>query len=551
MLPETAQSQSMIWPPRSWAPVFETLREWSAWYSGDTNCLADFYRTEATKPAQRSWWKFWAKHRAGSREHQRQLHVPLAGDIAATSASLLFSEEPTIHIPEAHDTLSASPNASALEVEDRLREIWDYSNMHSTLLEAADTGAALGGVYLRVCWDKERYDYPFLSQVDADAAVPTFGYGQLQAVTFWQVLEDDKAPTPSASKVMRHLERYEPGFIFNGVYLGSADKLGERISLNAHPRTANLEEEVVLPDAQMLAVRYIPNVRPARKFRTMGYAARLGQSDFAGSEGLLDAFDEVWTSWMRDIRLGRSRIIVPEEWLRAEKAGPNSEDTILKFDTDQEVFVGMNVPPEQNQSAGITENQFTIRYQEHSATSLDLLDRIVTSAGYSPQTFGIRIEGRAESGTALQLRERKTFLTQQKKRGYWEQPMGELMGILLAIDAWMFGGAKAEFYPRFKMADSITPSSDEIATTVELINRAQAASVEVRVRTLHPDWSKEEVDLEVTRLRDELGMNVPDPSQLGSGLNSNLDAQGNIVDPTLDANGQPLQPAKNGATVHA
>ena len=480
------------WPPAGWERVFRAYAEWSAWYSGDPEALADFYGQAEPLLDRTPWWKFWARQRLGKeRQPRSQMHVPLAGDIAATSASLLFSEAPDVIVPLAH---GESPDAGAKAAEQRALDIFDQSNAHATLLEAAEAAAALGGVYLRVVWDKEQFPYPFLSPVHADAALPEFRWGQLWAVTFWRVVE------VTGGRVLRHLERYEPGLILHGLYRGSGERLGEAVELAAHPSTEGLQDQVALPD-NALAVRYIPNIRPNRRFRNVAWSA-LGASDFAGSESLLDALDECWTSWMRDVRVGKARLLVPEEWLE-------KKDGKLQFDVDQEVFVGLAMEPGQ-ENTGITENQFAIRFEEHSRTAMELMERIIVGAGYSPQSFGLRIEGRAESGTALRIRERKTFMTQQKKRRYWEQPLADLMRLLLVVDAHFLDGKAKPFPVRVDMADSIQPDPREIGESIELLNRAQAASVEVKVRMAHPDWGEEEVQAEAERLRAELGMMLPD-----------------------------------------
>lgn len=38
----------------------------------------------------------------------------------------------------------------------------------------------------------------------------------------------------------------------------------------------------------------------------------MGRSDYKGVEPMLNAFDETWSSWMRDLKVGRARIFVPE-----------------------------------------------------------------------------------------------------------------------------------------------------------------------------------------------------------------------------------------------
>ena len=434
------------------------------------------------------------------------LHVPIAGDIAATSANLLFSEAPTATIPEAHEE-SAPPGAVA--TQERLDELIEVGGLHNRLLEAAESCAALGGVYLRPVWDREVADHPILSVVQADAAVPEFRWGVLRAVTLWRVVEDD------GRIVWRHLERHEVdgqgrGIILHGLYRGTSDSLGTRMDLSAHPETTKLEPVVRLP-FEGLGIRYVPNMRPNRRFR----GTALGQSDYAGSEGLMDALDEVYTSWLRDIRLARARIVVPEEWLE-RRDGPDGRPRWI-FDLDREIFTSLNIDPASAQSAGITPSQFAIRTEEHARAALELLDRIISAAGYSPQSFGLKIEGRAESGTALRLRERKSLVTREKKARYWKPALEDVLQMMLAIDREVFGNTRIDpsFRPRVEIADSIVPDVTEVAQAVDLLARAQAASIETRVRMVHPDWSPEEVAAEVQRIREEQGLSLPDPIQTG------------------------------------
>ncbi|MEW1928476.1 hypothetical protein [Streptomyces sp. NPDC088360] len=42
----------------------------------------------------------------------------------------------------------------------------------------------------------------------------------------------------------------------------------------------------------------------------------MGRSHFQGIRDVFEAIDDVWTSWMRDIRLARARLIAPDGYLR-------------------------------------------------------------------------------------------------------------------------------------------------------------------------------------------------------------------------------------------
>src|SRR5690606_28662793 len=140
------------------------------------------------------------------------------------------------------------------------------------------------------------------------------------------------------------------------------DDIGRRVPLASHPATADLQDVVTFPAAMAntLAIRYVPNVRPSRLWRSDPIGAYLGRSDYAGSEALMDALDEAYTSWQRDIRLGKARITVPAEWLTA----PGGESKLV-FDEDKEVYTALDMDPMSIQGASAQMFQPAIRYQEH------------------------------------------------------------------------------------------------------------------------------------------------------------------------------------------
>jgi len=486
--------EGQTWPPKTWEDVFNLYAEHAAWYSGDPNQLANVHSRAVYTPTPRG--RFWAAD--VGQERRVMLHVPTAGDISTISADLLFGEAPKITIPEAEGEIS---DTKAAKTDKRLQEIIDAGDVLSRLLEGAESASALGGVYIRIGWHTAVANVPILSVVQADAAIPEFRWGLLQSVTFWRVVEDEN------QKIWRHVERHEKGRILHALYIGSWDNLGYQVNLKEHSATESLEKEIILP-FDGLAVRYIPNIRPHRRFRNLA----IGRSDYDGLEGLMDALDEVWTSWIRDIRLAKARIIVPQEYLeRIEDVNGNVN---YRFDIDQELFTPLEMSPEDDKK-GITPNQFAIRTEEHRTASLELLDRIISSAGYSPQTFGLKIEGRVESGTALNARERRTFMIKAKKERYWKAAIEDLLQIALIIDKEQFRSGVEPYRPNVEFQDSLANDPAQIAQSVELLNRAQAASIDTKVRMLHPDWSEQQIEAEVLTIKQEQGLIIEDPIQVG------------------------------------
>src|SRR6266403_135586 len=232
------------WPPANLAPAFARFAEHAAWWTGSPEDLGRVYgdgagyaydstsrNRIANHPSQYrggvvgrvARW-FWGEPIGDARQRSGKLHVPIAADIARTSAELLFAEPPKLTV-EAQDGDTAT--------QDRLNDLVD-DGVHATFLEAAEACAALGGVYLRICWDTAVADRPWLSVVHADAGVPEWRWGQLAAVTFWEELSND------GKEVIRHLERHEVGYILHGVYKGTGTDLGKPIDLAAFPETENL-----------------------------------------------------------------------------------------------------------------------------------------------------------------------------------------------------------------------------------------------------------------------------------------------------------------------
>jgi len=502
------ENPKMSWPPKEWEEVYNLYIEHDAWYSGDPNRLAAvysslipgaygpygdfFYNPSAPFMGGTPRGRFWATEL--KEERRVMIHVPIAGDLAALSSDLLFSEAPSFIIPEAHEEKSSN---DAKKAQDRLNQIIESGGVVNRLIESAESCAALGGVFIKPNWDTELAPFPIFSVAQADTAVPQFRWGFLTSVIFWKVIDEDD------DVVWRLLECHEDGVILNGLYKGTRDQLGIRVGLTAHSATADLED-VIHTGIKGVAVRYIPNIKPNRRFR----GSPLGMSDYSGNEGLMDALDEVFTSWMRDIRLAKARIIAPEQWLT------KGEDGSLKFDIDKEVFVGVNADPLSSDKAGITMNQFAIRTEEHQKTALELMDRIITNAGYSPQSFGLKIEGRAESGTALNIRERRSFLTKAKKERYFKPAIEDVLHMMLQLDREVFRSGVTVYRPTVAFNDSVAPDITTLATAVELINRAQAASVKTKVQLLHPDWSKEQVEKEAEEILKEQGIMTTETDDL-------------------------------------
>ncbi|MEV6073968.1 phage portal protein [Streptomyces sp. NPDC052069] len=463
------------------------MRVDDAWYSGDRARLADVY-SKHPRPSERRrlWGRRSTEQRVGRRENR--LHVPLAGDIARTSADMLFADMPKITVEDK-------------TTQKRLEALLDEGRVQQTLLGAAEQAAALSGVFLRVAWDRTLADRPLLTVMQPDAAMPEFRFGMLRAVNFWQELAGS-----TGQQVWRHIERHESGRVEHALYRGTADSIGRAVPLVEHPDTAELVATLdadgvsVSTGIRDLTAAYIPNMLPNRLNRS----SPMGRSDYAGVHDLFDALDETWSSWMRDIRLARARLIVPDGYLRGEGPGAGAS-----FDDDREVWHTLKMPP--NESNGITLNQFEIRVEEHQATAEATVRQAIQTAGYDAQAFGLDAKGQPATATEVDARTARGMVTRKKKAGYARHAIADQLHVMLQLDALLFGQKIKPERPRVEFGDGVAPSEQQTATTLDLLARAGAVSTRTKVKALHPDWDDTTTETEVAAILAETGAGAPDP----------------------------------------
>jgi hypothetical protein len=494
---------NIAWPPPHLKPALDSMHTWDTWWSGDPDRLESLYGGGTTGPDAKPYQfaggvvgklaRWWWGTPTGDGERRTKVHVPIAGDLCAGSADLLFSEPPTL-------TVDDDPTTKRLDV------LVD-DGMLATLQTAAEVGAALGGVYLRPVYDKGIADRPWLDAVHADRAVPEFAWGRLAAVTFWRIVHEEDG------QVWRHLERHERGRILHGLYQGTTGKLGRPVPLEDHPATAGLagavnDEAFVETGYDGLDVAHVPN-QLSRKWRANAALKDFGRSDLDGVETLMDQLDETYSSWMRDIRLGKGRILVPDAYLQAHGPGRGSS-----WNPDREAYAALNMLARPDSAGQLTVAQFAIRVKEHKETAEDLVNQILRSAGYSNQTFGLGGDV-AVTATEVVSKERRSMTTRGRKILRWRPALAHAVEALLAVDKAVFGGSIVPQRPNVEFEDSVQEDPLALANTVDVLRRAQAASTDTLVRMAHPEWDDTLVQEEVARIQQEQGMAVEDPMQAG------------------------------------
>lgn len=517
-------SGKTAWPPLQFHEPYADMDTWRAWYGGDTQHLASVYggpNAFMSNAKARSFFDlnrpsqyrggivgglarmFWGEPITPGQPHAK-LHVPIAADIAELSANLLWSDIPTVTV----DTDSADGAPALVATTDQIKRYLDDRG-HASMREGAEIAAALSGVYVRVVWDLSLRPRPWMDILGPDAVVPEWKWGMLAAATVWRELE----PLNGNTEVWRLLERHEPGSIGYGLYRGDADTLGMMMALDDHPETQELigqvnGDGVVETGIDRLLVSYMPNVGPNRQWDHIPEAKAFGRSDFAGIESLMGSLDEAWTSWMRDLRLGKARIMLPQSMLEVEGPGGGG-----LFDLDREVFVQLNMLDDGAGASSLAMNQFNIRVDEHERTVAALRHQILSAAGYSAQSLGD--EGTvAVTATEVAARERQSLTTRGLKILYQRPALLEVLTTMLYVDVTHCGAKGVD--PTVELTASwpqaVQPDPESTARTLSYLETAKAISTWMKVKTLHPEWDDEDVAEEVARIRDDAAAANPIPA---------------------------------------
>lgn len=552
-------AENTPWPPAQHAARYDKMRTNSIWYEGDPDKLSNTYKgghIETADAGVEGGFKskiytivhrwFWGTG-PGAGQKDSKIHIPVAEDIATLSSELLFAEPPLVRLdvpkiekpkdppkpspvtgtlppdpitgevpgPEAIGAPPTDPitgevetetvdDPAGIEAQETLEWILDRVGWHSLLLAAAETQSPLGSVCLRIAWDKEvDSKAPFLTRVDADAAIPEYKWGRLVAVTFWTTIESSK------SKVVRFLERYSPGKVEYAVYEGGYDNLGKRKPVTDYDQLAWVAEldglvgdTVEYPNLQgLLLATSIPNRLPDPSDRQ----AVIGRSDYTpGILTLFDSIDEIASSLMRDIELGKGRVFVAQYLLQDQGAGKGST-----FNTDQAFFSPVRANPAEKDELPLVASQFAIRVEEHIKAIEWYSAKAIRSAGYNPDSdFGQ--EGGEMTATEYSGRNRRSFSTRSKKALYWKTALEHLIEALIRVFNAEFAGldgnrpAIPEEWPvTVEFPPAAHPDIKYLAETANTLKQAMAASTRVRVQLVHPDWTDMEVDEEVARIEDE------------------------------------------------
>lgn len=538
------------WPSPDWYYAFRQYATNDARYSGDQAALQRAYagtvpgsnargddpayhfnkvsRGVAGRLRNAFRWVFFNGRPDVEGEARTRFMSPAAYNLANLSADLLAAEPPAFQIVDASGKPVKSP------AQDRVDKVLNGKATNRTLIHAGELAAGLGAVVLTAHWNRDESDAPWMDFTPCDAAIPEFIGGKLAAVNLFTI-HYVQAPTRQTNDGYIHIERHEPGAIIHGLFsiratdeqyqaLGFAFReLGKSVPLSTVDELAHIAEipgsvagddgTVILPTGiDMLTASWWRN-RPTKQFRKFSTLSHLGRADWEGEgEIILDAIDETWSSWLRDIKLAKARLIIPESMLEGTAKGAG-------FDEEREIWQQLAFVPKEAQGT-ITAQQFAIRAAEHQLTLTQLTRELTQYAGYSMSSYGDEA-GASKTATEVVDRTSMTERTRDKKNLYAVEAYEPIARALMELDRVHYAGRglAADVDLDISIPDLSQIDPEKEARTLQYLRAAQAISTREIVDQLHPDWEQRQKDAEVERILAENGLTetitVQDPGTAG------------------------------------
>lgn len=530
-------TENKPFPATEVAPIFDQIRSNRAWsFGGDQDIAGVYggwnasrgddpnthYNNSTGSGFFRRVWRsvtrpFWGATDSAVTgggvppQAKTRMHSPIAGNLAALSSDLLYSEPPRIVVQRA-----GTPLESKDELSQQLSQILD-EQFEASMSEAGEWVAGLSSACLVAQWDAtDGSRRPWVTVSPADSYVPEYLGSKLTAVTLFTTYHDVTA-SGTTRATYTHIERHEPGSITHALYRSSRgdggdigalvpieDWIEQLQGITAIPGAlTDPDGRTVILNTGITRITAYPWINlPTRRYSLTPSTRWAGRADIEGAEQVLDKIDMVWSAWMRDIVVGRARLIVPEQFL--ESAGPGGGPV---FDEDSEIltpFASAALSPDGGISEAISAQQFAIRAADHAATLESLVLELLTHAGISPATYQGVQQGSTGNRTATEVTADRdsTNRTRKRKIRYHNRAVVPLVEALLELNRVHYQGESLgkddEVVVTFPTIDQIAPQV--LATVQQTLRAAQSASTRTLVMMQHPDWEPREIDEEVTRI---------------------------------------------------
>lgn len=447
------------------------------WYNGDSNELQQFYKQIEGKGTT-----FWASVPTKGLEIKKT-HSGLPKRIINVITNIIIE------------------NYNGIESEDELKiqewkKIEKENNFKKKLWKLLNETLYLGDGALKVSYDKDISDLPILEWSSGDTVDLEYKRGRLYEVIFKSYYEKN-------SKKYLLKEHYGWGYIKYELFDG--DTVVNLATIN---QLKDLKD-ITFDKSTMWAMPFFIDENDRFPGR--------GASKFDGKYDAFDSLDEVLSQWIEAVRLGKTRLYIPEVLLpRDRKTGAvlpaNSFDNQY-IETESDMKEGG-----QNQIKAIQSDIPSDKYLQTYMTYLDLcLQGLI-----SPSTLGIDTKKVQDANASYERQMEKTTLyTRQGIIEALTDFIPKVVNMTLKAQESMQGKVPSDDIDiSVSFGEYDSPSFDNQIDTISKAKNNGIMSIETSVKELYSDSKDEEwIEQEIARLKEEQGIAQMDEPAINQDMN--------------------------------
>lgn len=528
------------WPPTDYAAALRQVEKDSAWLTGDLPAIRNQLRGDQPKayqsPAQFNGGVVGAVARTVlGRPAQSggvaaiDRHLPVAADLVATAANHLAGDPVkfTLHEDD-REVITTDDAGNETIIPGNTKAAQALADLTSPDVFAAELlGAAMkigghGFHYARIVWNFSVSPDPWIEWVDGDQAYAEYANGRQVAVTFWDTYVEKNT-------VYRLLQRHTPGYIEYGLYEGTTAKLGRRVPVTDHPKTANLaelinEDSVMATGIDKITARQFINLERNVEWRKDPQLRYYGVSDVGRGGDIWADIDLAWTEMLHEMTSARHRLMVSADLLTTGQPGSGSSFEIMRDvfplstggDVDGKPLI-QSVQPE------MRIDKYMLVVEAASRKAIDAVGQSPIAVGMDPQAGG------EMTATETRTRWAKTLQTFKGKSRNFRAGLSELLTAYLHLHAAINKYAPPTKPVDVSIVEPVQETDLDKARTLGELRSHNLASIHHGVTTLHPEWTPAQIDAEVERIIAEMQGSAPaDPFDVGEDMSP---------DPVADADG--------------
>lgn len=388
---------------------YDLISKWKQLYSGFCNDIHEI--TYKTIDGQK-------------KRNMASLKMPKV--VSEELSSLIFNEKCQISIGDN-------------DLMENINNVLESNNFNREFQRYLEYGFALGGVVIKPYYD-EGIKIAFVS---ADCFFPMSwdNHGVREALFTSVTIKGDYRYT------LLETHTWEDGVYFVRNKLFRADNrniedLGKQVSLSIlYP---NLQEEIFLTALSRPLFAYLrPNIANNFDLETP-----LGISVYANSIDTLRLLDTVFDSFDREFRLGKKRILVSSNAIRAI-LDPETGARHRYFDASDETYEAMSFDDDREVIKDIT---VELRVEEHISAINAFLNILAMQIGFSAGTFTFTAQG-LKTATEVVSENSKTYRTKKAHETLVESCIKEMIQSITYL---------ANIYDEFS-----SPTEYEVAVTFD------------------------------------------------------------------------------------